>query len=487
MEKPFILIVDDVPKNLQVLGSLLKEDGYRVAFANSGKRALGYVANNQPDLILLDIMMPEMDGYEVCAKLKADEKSEHIPIIFITALSEEMNEIKGFALGGVDYITKPFSLPTVRARVKTHVELKQHQDHLENIVKQRTKELEKAKMEAEAASQAKSLFISNMNHELRTPMNGIIASLDMALDKDFSAKVETFIQTARDSSFSLLNLINGILDFSKSEKGDLELESQPFALDDVLSNLTRTVVQKGVTKKFELLFDDFDENLPNALIGDGNRLKEILGHLLDNAVKFNDKAPVVKLGIIVKEKTSDHAMLEFYVQDNGIGIAPEYFEEIFKPFVQIDASSTRKYDGAGMGLAICKRLVNLMGGQMRLESEIGRGSTFFFTANFKLPQEDQPISVPDMQVEKASKSQMPLPDNVPPANLDIPAIEKNIQDLVKALQSMNPESISKNIEQIQNQLGSAKVAVLINQIEDYEYDDALATLLQLAHDLKITL
>ncbi len=251
-----------------------------------------------------------------------------------------------------------------------------------------------AKQEAEAASEAKTLFINNMSHELRTPLNGIIVSADLALGQELSPRVEKIQKTIKSSGRTILSIVNTILDFSKSENGKLELSVIPFRLDEVLEKLSGTFVQKGAEKHMEISFDIAADDIPNAMIGDPERLAEVFSHLLDNAAKFSNGTPKARIGVRAVDTTSKKATLEFYVKDNGIGIASENFEKIFEAFTQVDSSITRQYDGTGIGLPVSKRLVERMGGTIRVESELGKGSTFYFTASFERQDQELPFKVP---------------------------------------------------------------------------------------------
>jgi signal transduction histidine kinase len=254
-----------------------------------------------------------------------------------------------------------------------------------------------AKQDAEAASEAKSLFINNMSHELRTPLSGIIVSTDLALGQELSPKVEKNLKTIRRSGRALLGTVNTILDFSKSENGKLELVAIPFRLDEVLGKLSGTFVQKGAQKQIKISFDIAADEVSNALIGDPDRLLDVFNHLLDNAAKFSTGIPKAAIGVRDVDTSAKKTTLEFYVKDNGIGIASEDFEKIFDAFTQADTSSTRQYDGTGMGLAASKRLVERMGGTIRVESELGKGSTFYFTASFDRQGQEHPFKVPSFK------------------------------------------------------------------------------------------
>jgi signal transduction histidine kinase len=380
--KPHILAIDDTPANLMTLGAALA-DLYELQFATSGTQGLALAAQAPPDLILLDVMMPEMDGYEVCRRLKSEPQLRHIPVIFVTAVNEVDAEMSGLKLGAADYLTKPINIGIARQRIFNLLEREQlrkavetERNLLEQRVAERTAELEavagareKALAAAEYLSNLKTQFINNMSHELRTPLNHVTGlsllcqrTQDLEKAKQHAANIHT-------ASQHLLGIVTSVLDFSSVEAGQLKMCHEVIDLPPLLNGLAALYVEMTTSKG--LAFDVLQPaSIPETMLGDARHLEQVLKELLGNAVKFTQQGKVT-LAI-----TPGVDEIEFAVSDSGIGMSDEQLAAGFKPFHQADGSATRRFGGLGLGLALTEHRVRLMGGKLAVESAMGEGSTF---------------------------------------------------------------------------------------------------------------
>ncbi len=386
-EKFNILIVDDREENLLTLESILENPELNIVKARSGNEALGLMLEYNFAMVLLDVQMPEMDGFETAELMRSNERTRSIPIIFVTAISKQRQHVfKGYEAGAVDYLYKPLDLEILQSKIKAYIEFFKQKHSLELTTKKLEKtiqELDYAKRVAEEATLAKSSFLANMSHEIRTPLNGIIGMADLVLmDKDLSVLQLERVQDIKLSGESLLDIINEILDISKIEADRLDLEQIEFNLRDILQKVIRLLSVKIFQDKLEFVCD-IDPEIPNILMGDPIRIRQILINLVGNAIKFTDKGNVT---ISVKQRkiTDSFITLEFSVEDTGIGIPEDKIGDLFTSFSQVDSSTTRKHGGTGLGLSISKKLVAKMGGEINVTSELGKGSRFYFELELKL-------------------------------------------------------------------------------------------------------
>jgi len=416
-----ILVVEDSPTQAEQLRLLLENEGYRVDVAGNGRKGLEQIQLEQPDLIISDVVMPEMDGYAFCQAVKSNPRTKRIPFVLLTQQNTPNDIVWGLQQGADNFITKPFDddylLERVRRifenlafREKGHLEvevtlrignrdivisadkqqivellfatfedLKRMNDQLiesQQKVKEYAKTLEAANLELERASRFKSEFLANMSHELRTPLNSIIGFSELLEDQlagPLTDKQRGYIHNVWTSGKHLLDLINDILDLSKVEAGKIELHMETFSLREALGAALTMVRPQAAKKRMSLRSELVPETTVTA---DPLRLKQIMYNLLSNAIKFTPEGGQVT----VAARTAQEAFVEIAVTDTGIGIRAEDLPKLFREFSQVGGEQARVQHGTGLGLALSKRLVELHGGKIWAESEgENKGSTFTFT------------------------------------------------------------------------------------------------------------
>ncbi|MBG0788943.1 MAG: response regulator [Desulfovibrionaceae bacterium] len=379
-----VLVVDDNRMNIDLLVEILKGD-YDLLAALNGETALEIVQDTLPDIILLDIMMPEMNGYEVCRRLKSDDRTRNIPVIFITAKTQIEDEALGLAIGAVDYITKPVNPAIVQARIKTHLALYRQNRELEAKVRRRTKELEKSKRKADEASRAKSAFLANISHELRTPLNHIMGLSSLLLELDADPERRELIRPINEGASHLADLFDQLLDLTMLEADAVTIDFKTFDFLNALSQ--QAAVFKTYADKKGIDFEfSVDGDIPRSVYGAPVETLHALNNVLLNAFRYTEKGSVHLDAHIDSDNFAgtdkDRIMVRFSVSDTGVGIAKEKQETIFDSFEIGEKVMTKRLSGSGVGLTISKYLVEKLGGRIWLESEPGAGSTFHLSIPF---------------------------------------------------------------------------------------------------------
>ncbi|NJK65884.1 MAG: response regulator [Oscillatoriales cyanobacterium RU_3_3] len=370
-----ILIVDDIPANIQLLSLMLIENGYKVRKVISGERALKAVELQAPDLILLDIKMPGLDGYEVCRQLKASEVTCDIPVIFISALDDVFDKVKGFEAGGADYIIKPFEPVEVLARVSAQLKMQRLQQQLRAANVQLAAQNVQLSQEIQEKQQAEAnlrMLLHAVSHDLRSPLSGMSlllrsrlndAGSNIAIDR---RTVEVMVQSCSRQ----LQLIESLTATQQFDVKSASLAMKPLSLPTLVQNILieRLPILNQHRVKVKQLFAA-DLPLVNA---DAQQLWRVFGNLIDNAVKYNQSG-----FILTVEAKKEGEMVRCTVADNGAGISPQQCARLFEPYTRGVGVSLRQ--GLGLGLYICRQIVEAHGGEIGVDSELGKGARFWLT------------------------------------------------------------------------------------------------------------
>lgn len=368
--KGTVLIVDDLPSSLRLLSQMLRDHGYQVINALSGEIALSQLKVAIPDVILLDIMMPEMSGYEVCQQLKSNPKTAEIPIIFLTAVTDLPEKIQAFKLGGDDYVTKPFYIQEVLLRIEHQITLKRQQKQL-NYLNQKLSQ----------SNEELAQFAAVVSHELQSPLQTMIGLLGLLLAKSerFDQKTQKYLNYIANASERIHHLISDLLTYSCLEniQPELELVDCQKILTQVLHNLKGAIAETGAVISIGCQ-PELSKTQPHILpkvMGNAVQVEQVFQNLIANAIKFArpDMTPQIQITC----QPDANGELIFAIHDKGIGIDPTNFDRIFQVFQRLE--TVKNYPGTGLGLAICKKIIERHGGKIWVKSELGCGSTFYFT------------------------------------------------------------------------------------------------------------
>jgi two-component system sensor histidine kinase/response regulator len=351
--KSRILVVDDITRNLQVVGTALRNQGYEVMPAASGAEALKCIRAQLPDLILLDLMMPEMDGLEVCRRLKADPATRQIPVVFLTASNEMEHLVQGFEVGAVDYVTKPFNPPELLARVRTHLELKH--------ARQRLREMNDEKNE----------FMGIAAHDLRSPLNAVKGYSEMILeDPALSGESAALVQRIHQATARMAEMVQNLLDANRVERGEMTVTLAAVELGAIVSSVVESHRPRAAAKNQTIHFQG--PPAPMTVLADKTVIIQVLENLLSNAVKYSPAGKAIQVRL-----DGEVDVLRIAVQDEGPGLSADDQKKLFGKFARLSAKPTGGELSTGLGLSIVKKMVEAMNGKVWCESEPGNGATFF--------------------------------------------------------------------------------------------------------------
>jgi signal transduction histidine kinase len=361
---PGILIVDDVPANLKILGDILEDEGYIVRPVLTGMLAIQVAEKEVPDLILLDIMMPDLDGYEVCRRLKENQNLSDVPVIFISALSNTNDIVKALNAGGADYITKPFKAEEVKARVATHLKLYQQR-----------KEICEQSKELIELNATKDKFFSIVAHDLRGPFTSLLGFTRMLEEDIFSMshqEIQKIAAVLSKSATNLYNLLENLLEWARMQRGMTTFVPELFLLHEIMNASIQPVIESARNKNIELAL-----NIPDGLQvnADERMFEAVVRNLITNAVKFTQRGGKIDISAM----QTDNDFIEISIRDSGIGMNREIIGNLFNLDKVSGRKGTEGEPSTGLGLIICKDFIEKHGGRIWVDSEEGKGSTFYFT------------------------------------------------------------------------------------------------------------
>lgn len=356
-DEHYILIVDDVPKNIQLLGSILKEENYELEFATSGKEALEWLDAKQFDLVLLDIMMPEMDGYEVCRRIKENPNLKEVTVIFLTAKTDSQSIIQGFETGAVDYITKPYNRKELLMRVKTHLTL------------------QKQRKQLELSTAFEKKVFSVIGHDLRSPIGSIRTYVDafLLVHDEMDESTILLLKDLYLLSDNAFNLLENLMNWAKSQSGGIVCRPQRENLTALIKTVLTLFTMQAESKNITLQFPEHEDVFGYI---DPELLSVVIRNLISNALKFTPRGGNVTISTYMSEDKNEENRAVIQVSDTGTGMPPEIVENLLYKSIHFTTYGTDNEKGSGLGFQLCKEFVAMNAGRISIESSPGAGSSF---------------------------------------------------------------------------------------------------------------
>lgn len=410
--KVTVLVIDDEIEVLKGLTTCLEDCDYNVITADGGRKGLELFRQTNPDIVISDLRMPEVSGLDVIKAI--NHASPDTPVIMLSGTGMLQDAVTAIRIGAWDYLMKPIEDTTILLHsIKSHLdkarlikENKKYHMGLERLLEERTADLRAAMDAAQAANRAKDEFLANMSHELRTPLNAILGFTNLTLLAEQPPQHKEYLEIVRRSGMELLDIINDILDLSKIEAERIDLRSETFSPRTLVEEAVKTASITAKEKSLQLIYE-ISPSTPEWLIGDSFHIRRLMMNLLNNAINFTFSGHVfIKLGMDGSVGGDGSLLLHITVSDTGPGIPKELHESIFEPFNQADNSSTREYGGVGLGLTLCRRLLDKLEGKIWVESEMGKGSSFHFTVPCKTALSPEAAVVPS---EESTQPPLKMP------------------------------------------------------------------------------